>query len=150
MKTVRFISRAEAVRLAAKRDAAVISIHDKSESPATLKSGWADVLVLRFHDTDGQLMGLEVFSAEQAQSVKSFVERVGPRIDELIVHCALGQSRSAGLAMFLAKHYGVPCFKGQLPVSESYRIYNKKVFSMMDEAYYGPIGSAFENLPPEV
>ena len=134
MQHIRFLPRAVAAQYRPVPGSALISIHDRSEPPLTPQDGWADVLVQRFHDTDGETMGLEVFSEEQAREVLAFVER-HQDCDELVVHCSLGQSRSAAVAIYLSEKYGVPCFKERVPVTwETWRLYNRFVYRRLHTA----------------
>ena len=128
MKRIRFLPRVVAELYKPAPNSALISIHDVSEAPATLQPGWLDVLVLRFHDTDGQQVGLEVFSEAQAREVLAFARR-HHGCDELVVHCQMGHSRSAAIAIYLSEQYGVPCFKEQRAVNwESWKGYNKLIY----------------------
>lgn len=128
MNRIRFLPRPVAERYIPAANSVLISIHDVSEAAATLQPGWLDVLVLRFHDTDGQQMGLEVFSETQAREVLAFAQR-HQECDELVVHCQMGHSRSAAIAIYLSERYGAPCFKEQRAVNwESWKSYNKLVY----------------------
>lgn len=90
--------------------------------------GWRAVLPLRFHDTDGQQMGLEVFTTEQAAQILLFAQ-ANQDADELVVHCSMGHSRSAAVAIFLSEKFNVPCLKEQRQVNwESWPGYNRLVY----------------------
>lgn len=143
MQKVTFLPRSVAARWLPQPGSVLISIHDRSEAQLTPQPGWSDVLYLRFHDTDGQQMGLEVFSPAQAQQVLDFVS-AHQDCSELVVHCSMGHSRSAAIALFVAETHGVPCFKEQTPVTAlSWKSYNRKVYSGLHTAMHGPIGSMF-------
>ncbi len=143
MEKVVFLPRVVAGRWQPAPRSVLISIHDVSEPPLQPQPGWDDVLYLRFHDTDGQQMGLEVFSTAQAQEVLAFIDRHCDA-HHLVVHCQMGHSRSAAVALFAAEMLGVPCFKEQTPVTGlSWRSYNRKVYATLHEARYGPVGQAF-------
>lgn len=134
MQQIRFLPRAVAAQYRPAPGAVLISIHDRSEPPLTPQAGWADVLIQRFHDTDGETSGLEVFSEDQARELLAFVER-HQDCNELVVHCSLGQSRSAGVAIYLSEKYGVPCYKEQVRVTwESWKIYNRLVYRRLHSA----------------
>jgi predicted protein tyrosine phosphatase len=134
MQHIRFLPRAVAATYRPAPGAVLISIHDRSEPPLTPQTGWADVLVQRFHDTDGGQMGLEVFSEAQARELLAFVER-NQACTELVVHCSLGQSRSAAVAIYLSEKYGVPCFKEQVRVTwETWKLYNRLVYRKLHNA----------------
>ena len=110
MKRVVFMSRATAATWQPASGAVLVSVYDKSEEAFVPQSGWAAILRLRFHDTDGSVLGLEVFSPEQAQALLAFV-KAHAEASELVVHCQMGQSRSAGIALYFAEREGLPCFR---------------------------------------
>ncbi len=131
MDRIRFLPRRVAEQYAPPSNSVLISIHDRSEPPIVARPGWREVLVLRFHDTDGQQIGLEVFTREQALAILSFAEH-HKDCEELVVHCQMGQSRSAAVAIYLSEKYGVQCFKEQRPVNwESWKVYNKFVYRQL-------------------
>lgn len=131
MKRVTFLPRSKAISMRPPARAALISIHDASEEEAKFGSGWNEVLYLRFHDTDGGMMGLEEYSEAHAQRALEFVMRQGGSCEHLVVHCQAGQSRSAGLALMIAEALRVPCFKDALQVSTNqYKVYNKRVYGV--------------------
>ncbi|WP_434715652.1 hypothetical protein [Paraburkholderia sp. A3RO-2L] len=139
MQHIRFLPRAVAETYRPDPGSVLISIHDRSEPPMTPRAGWADVLVLRFHDTDGAMMGMEVFSDDQARQVLDFVGR-HQECTELVVHCQMGQSRSAAVALYLSEKYGVPCFKEHRQVNwESWKVYNRLVYRTLHTADQGPM-----------
>lgn len=137
MRRIRFLSRRAAAAFQPAPGAVLISIHDRSEPPLTPRAGWADILVQRFHDTDGALMGLEIFSNEQAREVLSFA-LANQACTELVVHCQQGSSRSAAVALFLAERYGVPCHQEKMPVTrDTWKVFNRMVYErlkMVDKA----------------
>lgn len=141
MNRITFLSRRAAGALSPAPRSILISIHDNSEDPLDALPGWEDILTLRFHDTDGKSMGLEVFSPDQARQCLEFVSR-HPETNELVVHCQMGQSRSASIALFFSELLEVPCFKECYPVSaETYKLYNRKVYAELFAAEYGPPGA---------
>lgn len=142
MQRIVFMSREKAAHYHPRGKAALISIHDKSEEPLLPPPYFEEVLYLRFHDTDGQVMGLEVFNEELARKALDFAEK-HEGLDELVVHCQMGVSRSAGIALFLSEKHGVPCFRENAPVTcQTWRIYNRKVYTTLARAEHGE-GSAF-------
>lgn len=131
MQNTRFLSRELASKYTPKPGAVLIAIHDISESPLKAYPAWRDALHLRFHDTDGSAMGLEVFAPHQAQSVLGFVARHSA-CSELVVHCSAGRSRSAAVALFLAEEAKVPCLKVNQPVTrQSWPYYNRRVYEVL-------------------
>lgn len=137
MQRIRFLSRRQAAELQPAPGNVLISIHDRSEPALTPRTGWARVLVQRFHDTDGSLMGLEIFSNEQALELLAFV-RENQDCPELTVHCQQGSSRSAAIALFFAEKFKVPCYQEKrLVTRDSWKFYNRMVYErlrMVDHA----------------
>lgn len=124
-----FISRVLAENLVPPENSVIISFYDVSEPPAALSDQWLDICRIRCHDTDGQQMGLEVYSNEMAKQVADFAVKHFPNVDHFYVHCQLGQSRSGATALAISEYFGVPCFKATSPVTTfSYKIYNKLVY----------------------
>lgn len=140
MYRVSFLPRHLARNLRPQHKAVLISIHDDTEPPLDAHSSWVDVLHLRFHDADASCDGMELFTPDQARQALEFVRKHADTCDELVVHCQAGQSRSAGMALYLAEVLGVPCFKVNLPVSvATYPLFNRRVFStLMTEAETEP------------
>lgn len=133
MQQIRFLPRVVAAAYRPVPGSVLISIHDGSEPPLTPQAGWAAVLYQRYHDTDDASLGLEVFSFEQAREVLAFAE-CHQHGTELVVHCQMGHSRSAAVAIFLSELYGVPCFKEQRKVTwESWPGYNKLVYRRLHD-----------------
>ena len=150
MNYVRFLSRRAAEQLAPPGRCAIISIHDVSEPPAQLQDGWLHRLTLRFHDTDGSQLGLEVFSVEQARSCVDFVNEVKDSCEALYVHCQMGESRSGAVALFFSELLRLQCFKAEHPVDATrHTNYNRKVYRSLFEVVNGPVGTAFEALPSQ-
>lgn len=128
MNHVTFISREQAQRLVPPAGAVIISVHDKSEAPAQLQNGWAGRLTLEFHDTDGRSLGLTAFSAAMAAQVWQFVDS-HLEAPELFVHCQMGVSRSAAIAMAIALPLAVPCYCNDRAVTPSSHPWlNKQVY----------------------
>jgi predicted protein tyrosine phosphatase len=121
--------------------AVLISVYDRGDGPAAIPEGWKDVLRLRFHDTDGSLLGLDVFSLLQAQEILEFLGR-NVNCEHVYVHCAAGQSRSAGIALALAEAMGVPAFRQENRMEWNDPWYNRKVYSTMRTAIFG---TGYEN-----
>lgn len=156
MKIVTFLSRRYAAQLRPPSNAVLISIHDKSEFPLEPRHGWADVLYLRFHDGDTHsMMGLERFSADHAARVLAFVAK-HVDCEQLVVHCSAGQSRSAGVALFVAESLGIPCQRPQRAVTpggvtarrepverREYPFYNRYVFDTLESTAHSAEGAPF-------
>jgi len=112
LKKVHFIPLCQAEKLEGRPDVIVISIHDRHFMP-NLRSGFRDVLRLHFDDYDQQRDGLDALqdsiTPEQAAILKSWLEpylRANTEFTRL-VHCYAGISRSAAVAWWAHKVYGL-------------------------------------------
>lgn len=144
IRRVTFLPRHKAEPMVPAVPSALISIYDVSETEPAFGPGWLAVLRLRFHDTDGSLMGLETYSEGQAAQALAFVMEHGGRAEHLVIHCHAGQSRSAGLALMLSEALRVPCFKGSPPVdADGYKAYNRLVYSTTWLAAMNETGKRF-------
>lgn len=155
LQRVTFMSRSLAEKLLPPPNSVLISIHDKSQPELVVREGWEEVLYVRFHDSDGRIMGLEDFSVDHGQRILDFVTKHLGRSD-LVVHCQAGQSRSAGVALFFAEMLGLPCLKpsqgfsgGPHPVRRQavqrsgYPYYNRRVYGVLSAVMLGADGEAF-------
>lgn len=141
MDLISFHSRHVAERLGPPPESVLISIYDRSEPRLVPQPGWTDVLYLRFHDSDGSHLGLEQFSLDQAQQALDFVHRhLGAY--QLVIHCQMGRSRSAALALFFSDLLGVRCYNGTAPVDPKYNQQNHRVVRLLREALDGEGGAA--------
>jgi predicted protein tyrosine phosphatase len=133
MKKVTFLSRKQAVALTPPPGSVIISVHDRSESPAPLQDGWAARLTLEFHDTDGLSLGLTAFDSGMAAQVWAFAQEHEGSPD-LFVHCEMGVSRSAAIALAVALRYNVPCYREATEVTPaSHPWLNKQVFRLLQD-----------------
>lgn len=73
---------------------------------------YKDILKLKFHDIDreepevaGNFYNPVFFSKEDAQTILKFVDKWINQVEEIVVHCDAGRSRSAGVAAALSKIY---------------------------------------------
>ncbi|WP_244912025.1 hypothetical protein [Burkholderia aenigmatica] len=103
------LSRADAERLPRLTSIAMISITSPDRSPANLE-GFDCLLRLSFADVDflsphlskrAQNKLVDAFTAEQAQTIRAFVEAVPDEIESIVVHCEGGYSRSCAIALAL-------------------------------------------------
>jgi len=63
-------------------------------------------LWMLYHDIDVPQDGLILFSREHAERVARFVKNVANMgVTDIICQCVMGQSRSAGMAAAISKHY---------------------------------------------
>jgi predicted protein tyrosine phosphatase len=87
---------------------ACISITDPGSPPAVISARFQAVLRLSFHDVTSLRLARSsdiLFGDAHAKAILDFV-RDWDRIDRLVVHCELGQSRSAGIARALTQLRG--------------------------------------------
>ena len=148
MKSVVFYPRAVAEKLTPTGREVIVSIHDRTQGPTALQSGWKDVLRLSFHDTDVAKEDYDLFNEAQAREVIDFIER-HTDVERIVVHCNMGVSRSAAVAMFIADQQertlfqqGRSFFHPDRPAQ-----YNRLVYSTLNRTLWGSAPSAFEVLP---
>lgn len=134
MDQVIFLPRAMAQQMPPPPGSAMISISSSDEPLATFQSGWEGLLRLKFDDIDTPKSGLVLFGPDHAWEVFQFIEDlvVDPQIRNLYVHCTLGVSRSAAVALFAAEHLGCPCFRHTAKVSlQTWPHYNRRVLRLL-------------------
>jgi predicted protein tyrosine phosphatase len=86
---------------------AVLTIEDSSEVSGFRIPAWGGVeqLVMKFDDTVSDLHGRRPPDAAQVDAALAFARKADGR--RLLVHCEMGVSRSAGIALaVLAERYG--------------------------------------------
>lgn len=81
------------------------------------------MLRLVFYDAHLAATDQVVFDLALAKQVLEFL-RVNMELDELVIHCDLGISRSAALALFIRDCFGLPVFRKGGPVDPRYSLYN--------------------------
>lgn len=112
----------------------IISIKTPSMSEATLRDGWAAILRLSFFDTDDDkgedILPGTVFDPAGARAILDFVE-TNANLEELVIHCDLGISRSAAVAILLGEYLGVPVYRQGAPVDPRYRQHNAHVYRVL-------------------
>lgn len=81
-----------------KENIALISIHDPDRMvhPDIKLEGFADVKQIQFWDIEESFGNYKTISDEQGKELRDFINKNKDR--RFIVHCAAGQSRSAGVA----------------------------------------------------
>lgn len=146
LKSVQFMSRAEAVNIIPGTSYAMISISVPND-PAPLNKMWNrhNLLRLQFHDADKEgnlnsMMGQssiaaikssggpKLFSEDDAKEIIKFVEEIKDKVISLFVHCDAGISRSSAVAKFIAELY-------KLDFPESYQLYNRYVYRVITNTY---------------
>jgi hypothetical protein len=78
---------------------------------APIQEGWGSILRIQFHDvTEDSLVyaaqeGFVVFSDELADVILDWLEEHEGTFTDIVVHCAMGVSRSAAVALFISEVY---------------------------------------------
>jgi predicted protein tyrosine phosphatase len=132
-----FVGRATAETIGPFHDWAMISIGepDASNGPPNIKPGWHSIHRTSFHDVDpqyGSSNGVpsdvyQCMTIEDARSIVAFVRDEARLADVIVVHCRAGISRSAAVAKWIAREYG-------LAFDYKYNKINMHVFRLMDQA----------------
>ena len=109
-------------------DWAVISITDRdSFGEAKIKDGWHSILRVHFHDVDPAKPCDEphiLMNEEHARQIVEFVRGLPHEVNGVLVHCQAGISRSAAVAKWISREFG-------LPFDAGYRAFNQHVFDML-------------------
>lgn len=96
----------------------LISITDPEKPKPAFVYKWNDILRLEFEDLcpdecksigrGDLLINAQLFSENDAVKILDFIAKVAKRDDnaEVVVHCKMGVSRSAAVALFLAEKFG--------------------------------------------
>ena len=86
---------------------AIISIRssdDKKLPKITYTDFIKDILFLQFDDLEATDPYTTYMKDKDAEQVKCFVERVKSQVQQIVVHCDAGVSRSAGVAAAIGKY----------------------------------------------
>jgi len=75
---------------------------------AKLDGKWGDILRLWVHDIDKPWQNYVLFSDDDADRIIHWLKKHENEFKGIIVHCAMGISRSAAIARFIAKVYDLP------------------------------------------
>jgi len=128
IKHVMFVNQNAAENNVGMPNWAVISITDRDK--ARIKEGWHSVRRYQFSDVDMKHAEHEremMMSEKQALELVSFVHEVAPQVEGILVHCKGGISRSAAVAKWIAKSFG-------LPFDHQYALFNTLVFERLNKA----------------
>lgn len=85
----------------------IISIYCPTDTPARIEKTEfvKDILFLAFDDVEeDRTYGCKPMSKEDGVLVRDFVEKFKNEVNEIIVHCDAGVSRSAGVAAAIGKY----------------------------------------------
>lgn len=130
MKSIIFISQADAEKYQPSAEEVLISVITPIFTPPVFQTGWKDILQLCFNDvTSNDLFKDAVlFSEEDANNVVAFANKHADC--EILVHCLAGISRSSAIALAIAKAQGRQC-----PPYDYDRFSNARVLRMTEEAF---------------
>lgn len=128
LKHVIFVNQSSAENNVGLPTWSVISITDCDD--ARIKQGWFSVHCSQFSDVDMQHSERELETAineDQALEIVDFVHAVAPHVEGILVHCKGGVSRSAAVAKWIAKTFG-------LPFNHQYALFNTHVYDQLIHA----------------
>ena len=114
-----------ACRLHPHDDTAMISITEPGHI-APLKEGWKNICRLQFHDVDRFIEGYTRFGIEDAKVIDQFLKALPDDVEELIIHCHAGVSRSAAVSYYLHQHLGL-----EIKNEGKFLLRNKHIVSVM-------------------
>lgn len=145
LQRVTFIPRVYAKAFKPRPGSVLIGISDPGQRSIRPQEGWKDTLFLHFHDADVEAPGVGLLSEAQAQSILDFVTQ-HPDAREIVVHCQMGRSRSAAVAIFLSEWLRIPCYREDVQVNAmKWNHYNRYVLRTLEYTCYGR-GSAFGDI----
>ena len=128
LKNVIFVNQSSAENNVGLPTWSVISITDSDDG--RIKQGWHSVLRSEFSDVDMQHSEHEqemLMTEEQALEIVDYVHAVAPHVEGILVHCRGGVSRSAAVAKWIAKTFG-------LPFNHQYSLFNTHVYDQLIHA----------------
>lgn len=149
IRNVQFYPKELAEQLEGRPTAAVISI--TSPPPhgrlAKLRDGWGAKLCLQFEDLSQPWQNYPIFTRGMAQAVVNFViYQRQTAIEELVVHCEAGVSRSVAVAAAVGRNLGISWGPGDghyaMDVNRQFRVLrdsepgNPLVYRLLMEAFY--------------
>lgn len=114
MKSVKFVSRAEALRLILSgyfenNNVDLISVSDTNSEKQQMRKAWLEnkadstaALFLNFADIASDQSG---FTENKAKQIISFVNTSHAKKKDVIVHCFAGISRSGAIAKFINEYF---------------------------------------------
>jgi hypothetical protein len=132
LEKVMFTNKFTAERSPGWPDWAVISITEPEQFPgeAKIQDGWHSICRVNFHDVDLATKTDEPYvlmTERDTQVIVDFVHSAAPEVYGILVHCKAGVSRSAAVAKWIARAYG-------LPFDHGYKQYNKYVYELVWKA----------------
>lgn len=125
IRKVRWVPQHEAEDLLPVYGLGLISITGTDFGRARLQKGWRDLLRVVFDDIETPVDDYVLFDARMADRILDWLDQVDGHVEEIVVHCWAGISRSAAVARFIAGRYGVEEF------DFGYRSYNEHVHDLL-------------------
>lgn len=109
----------------------VISVTEPDRVAKVKDKRWPTVLRLNFHDVDQFRSGYTIFNQGHAERILEWLATWENDLNAVYVHCAMGVSRSAAIAMFIAEKYGLQKKFDYLRASR----YNRHVYRTLWELW---------------
>lgn len=141
MGSVTYCSRREAELATPDPRCAVISITNPGTTPASIAPGWHSVHRVAFDDIDfDSIQGVytrvlaerhyDPITADQARDIKAFVDSaLDNGVSRFVIHCEMGVSRSAGVAVWLVDYLREA--PGKPLEAEHHNVYVRKTLDMV-------------------
>ena len=107
-------------------DTIVISIRNSRSEPARIRDGFKAVLFMEFDNVEHLTHRDIRFSLRHAEEIFAFVAEHEATASRILVNCMAGETRSAAVAMHLAKKYA-------LPLKRSTKEHSKWVLRVLDQ-----------------
>lgn len=120
---------------------AVISISDTLGKPLDYsvfpETEFRAILSQQFDDTEFERNTVKTITYEQAVSIIDFVKTFYETVDEILIHCVAGRSRSAAVAAALSHFFeGRDAFSDRVgPDGELFYSPNRLVYKRLTEAW---------------
>lgn len=112
---------------------ALISINDPGYKNKIDYSAWKHNLILEFNDIDKPMNGYFMFDDWYAKRLIDFVLQLPENINQIVVHCYAGVSRSGAVVRFLQKHIYPSCFNSDFWLK--YTMDNHRVYSTLEKMW---------------
>ena len=111
-------------------DTAVISMTDPRKTTPTFSHKYDSALCLKFNDAETVMFDEVLMEPSDAVEIISFVESCLDRgVQNFLVHCEFGQSRSVACCAALERRFGITCTK-----TIHHGSYNKLVYDLLMSA----------------
>ena len=111
----------------------IISINDSNCNTVLYENKYIiDKLKLWFDDVDKSISNNQLMTTEQAKQIKEFVDTYKDKVNNIVVHCTAGISRSGAVGCVLARYLNGD--DSYLLATGNY-IPNKHVYKLMCETF---------------